>query len=85
MNKITTEMQGVVGSWKLVLTRSEAKSKPEFTVWSAIRYPFDKPKIPPFGQMLTTKGWEPVLREHLGSTLYVSEAQIEQIVQETCL
>jgi hypothetical protein len=85
MNLITTQMQGVVGSWKLVLTRNEAQSRPEFTLWSAIRYPADKPKIPPYGQMLTTKGWEPVLREHMGSTLYVGEARIEQIVHETCV
>jgi hypothetical protein len=83
MDKIITQMEVQTGGWKLMLNRQRTQA-PQHELWSVIRYPVDKPMIPPYGAMLTTNGWEPVLREHLGSTLYVTEQRLASIIEETC-
>lgn len=82
---VTTQMETTVGKWKLHLTRRDQMGST--VLWSVIRHPADKPKIPPMCEVLTIGGWVHALRapsDASGLTLYVSESRLAEIAKETC-
>lgn len=85
MEMTTTQMETVVGKWKLRLTRQDQIGST--VLWSVIRHPVDRPFIPPVCEVLTIGGWVHALRapSHAsGLTLYVSVDRLAEIAKETC-
>ncbi len=76
---ITTQMETSGSKWRLVVTRR--RDDAPVVLWSACRWPKDGPKIPPAGQILTTNGWESLLK-HSGQVLYIGEQRLAELTKE---
>jgi hypothetical protein len=84
LNPIVTQMEAVVGNWQLRLARRRQATEGPVVTWSVLRWPANRPQIPPLSQLLTQAGWQPALNV-TEPLLYVTEQRLEQIVAESCV
>jgi hypothetical protein len=75
---ITTEMETEAGDWRVVARR---QPKAPVGLWSVCRWPKAGPKIPPVGQILTTNGWESLLKQS-GNVMYIGEQRLANLTKE---
>jgi hypothetical protein len=76
---IVTERRGNFGQWMV-----KANLNIKVGLWTVLRWPVEGPFIPPRGQVMTDDGWKPILATGGLVFSYHTEAEVSDIIVNTC-